>query len=108
GHGLYTGLLLERGEVLAADIDRACLDHVTERYANHPRLTTTLIDLNDRSTIAACGSFRPDTIVCVNVLEHIEHDERALAELLAITSTGGRLVLIVPAHPRLFGRMDQE
>lgn len=108
GHGTYTEWFLERGDVLAADIDAACLEEIRRRFGEHPRLRTTEIDLNDPAAIEACREFRADTIVCINVLEHIERDEQALTALRDVVVPGGRLVLIVPAHPALFGRMDQE
>jgi 2-polyprenyl-3-methyl-5-hydroxy-6-metoxy-1,4-benzoquinol methylase len=108
GNGTHTQFLLQCGDVLAADIDPACLKHVEENCAYEARLQTTLIDLNKRESIAACGHFRPDTIVCCNVLEHIESDQDALNGLREITSPQGRIALIVPAHPSLFGRMDKE
>jgi SAM-dependent methyltransferase len=48
-----------------------------------------------------------DTIVCANVLEHVEDDRLALTNMRAILRGGGRLLLLVPAHPFLFGTMDQ-
>ena len=108
GHGTYTEWFLERCAVLAADIDAACLNEVRQRIGENARLRTTEIDLDNRRSIEACREFLADTIVCINVLEHIERDEQALTALRDVVVPGGRLVLIVPAHPALFGRMDQE
>jgi SAM-dependent methyltransferase len=47
-----------------------------------------------------------ETIVCLNVLEHIEHDKDALAKAYEALKPGGRLVLFVPAFPALFGEID--
>lgn len=47
-----------------------------------------------------------DTILCVNVLEHIKKDHAALANLLASLASGGHLFLLVPAFPQLFSEMD--
>jgi hypothetical protein len=43
----------------------------------------------------------------LNVLEHIEHDEQALASLFRVLCVGGRLVLLVPALPALYGSLDR-
>lgn len=107
GYGTYTGWLLERGEVLAADISEECLAAVRSRFPD-ARLQTTRIDLNDPATLADCAAFRPDAIFCVNVLEHIQDDVAALAALRGVMAPGGRAALVVPAHPRLYGRMDEE
>ena len=49
---------------------------------------------------------QPDTAVYVNVLEHIQDDERELRALHAILPPGGRLLIFVPANRWLMGSMD--
>jgi SAM-dependent methyltransferase len=107
GYGSYTPWLLERGEVLAADISEECLAALKLRHPAE-RLHTARIDLNDPQSLAPCEAFAPDSIVCINVLEHIEDDAAALAGLHRITAPEARLAIVVPAHPRLYGRMDRE
>src|SRR5205085_10274801 len=51
------------------------------------------------------GTF--DTVVCSNVLEHIEDDVGALAALRALLAPGGRIVLVVPALRPLHGSIDK-
>lgn len=53
---------------------------------------------------AACGY---DSIVCVNVLEHIEDDRAALIDMARHLRVGGYLVLYVPAVSWAFGEMDK-
>ncbi len=53
---------------------------------------------------SASGSF--DLVVCQNVLEHIADDEAALAEMARVLAPGGRLALLVPSGPTLFGSLD--
>jgi len=107
GHGNYTEWLLERGDVLGVDIDEPCLAAAREQFG--PRgLQTSHMDLSDPDSIAACGWFAPDSVVCVNVLEHIQDDAAALRGLAGIVAPDGSLGLIVPAHQRLYGRMDAE
>ena len=50
---------------------------------------------------------RIDTIVCVNVLEHLQDDAQALKRLRAMLhGVTGRLVLVVPAVPAAYGPID--
>lgn len=107
GHGNYTSLLLERGDVLGVDIDDACLAAARERFGPQG-LQTARMDLADPESIRACRDFAPDSIVCLNVLEHVADDAQALRELAGIVVPRGTLGLIVPAHQRLYGRMDAE
>ena len=58
----------------------------------------------DPAPIAARGI---DTILCLNVLEHVEDDLGALRRLHAALVPGGRLLLLVPAHQRLYGAIDR-
>ena len=47
-----------------------------------------------------------DAIVCFNVLEHIDDDESTLRRLRELLAPDGALLLLVPAHPTLFGPID--
>jgi SAM-dependent methyltransferase len=47
-----------------------------------------------------------DAIVCFNVLEHIAEDESALRRFSELLAPQGALLLLVPAHPALFGKLD--
>lgn len=52
-------------------------------------------------------SIMADCIVLVNVLEHIEDAPAFLQVLRAHLRPGGRLLLLVPAGPHLFGSLDR-
>jgi SAM-dependent methyltransferase len=49
-----------------------------------------------------------DTVVCVNVLEHIEYDGAALESIRTVLEPGGRLILLVPNDPKAYGTIDRE
>ncbi len=55
--------------------------------------------------LAGDGAF--DSILCLNVLEHIEDDEDALQRFRRQLRPDGRLLLLVPAHRFLFGGYDR-
>jgi SAM-dependent methyltransferase len=50
----------------------------------------------------------PDSIFYVNVLEHIEDDERELALAHSVLCPGGRILLFVPANRWLMGAIDHD
>lgn len=54
----------------------------------------------------ALGSF--DTVVMVNVLEHISDDIGTMALVRSLLRPHGRVVVFVPALPRLFGSYDEK
>jgi len=49
-----------------------------------------------------------DTVVALNVVEHIEEHERAIRNAHRLLRTGGRLVILVPAYPWLYNSLDKE
>jgi SAM-dependent methyltransferase len=48
-----------------------------------------------------------DVVGAFDMLEHVEEDERVLAELHHAVRPGGGLLLTVPQHPRLWGPADE-
>lgn len=49
-----------------------------------------------------------DTITAVDVLEHLEEEGRILDSMKGCLNVGGRLVIVVPAYPILFGERDRK
>ena len=48
-----------------------------------------------------------DTVVCMNVLEHLKDDEAAVQTFSKRLKPGGELVLLIPGVPWLFGEIDR-
>jgi SAM-dependent methyltransferase len=48
-----------------------------------------------------------DTVVAVNVLDRVDDDVAGLRAMARAVVPGGRLLLVVPAHPGLAGAYDQ-
>ena len=51
---------------------------------------------------------QPDSIIYVNVLEHISDDEDELAAVYCTLGNGGRIFIFVPALHWLFGSFDEQ
>jgi SAM-dependent methyltransferase len=77
---------------------------LNSRFANDARVTVVHASLEDHTRSALDDSF--DTIVMVNVLEHIESDNDALKELFRILKPGGNLLIFVPALQMLMSKLD--
>lgn len=52
-------------------------------------------------------SYHFDTIVCINVLEHIKDDATILATFEQVIENNGRVVLLVPAISQAYGKIDK-
>ncbi len=104
GIGNMTGLLADGRKVLGVDIHSGYIEKAKKNLKNNRGASFRRMNLEKK--ISALGVFKPDTIVCINVLEHIQGDEAFLKECLRILPPGGRLLIFVPALPYLFGSMD--
>lgn len=47
-----------------------------------------------------------DLLICLNVLEHIKNDHKALLNMSRLVKKGGSLVMLVPAHKKLMSNAD--
>ncbi len=106
GIGNFTGTLLDREAIIAVDIDPECVQVLRDRYPGQPNLQSFTCDASAPAFVDL-ARFRPDCCVCLNVLEHIEDDEAALAHMSSILIPGGVVVLLVPAFQSLYGPIDR-
>jgi SAM-dependent methyltransferase len=104
GVGVMSRYLVERGDpVILTDHHPAYLAHLRQRFAAAPQVAFQLLDLA-RPPYAAAQPI--DSIVCLNVLEHIEDDAAVLDGFFRLLPPGGRVILQVPQHPALYGSLD--
>ena len=61
----------------------------------------------DSPSILSLSRYSPDTIVCINVLEHVEDDVAALDNMFSILTEEGKLILLVPAFQFMYGTIDR-
>jgi SAM-dependent methyltransferase len=105
GLGNFTRYMLDRELVIGIDIESACADQWARGFPKHNNLMGTAMDVTDPAFLDL-GSQRPDTVVCLNVLEHVEDDVTALKHMYQVLPRGGRALLIVPAYESLYGPID--
>jgi glycosyltransferase involved in cell wall biosynthesis len=108
GRGNLSRLLRQHPALLLTDRAPHYLDALRERseYWDHVRVAK--LDLEVAPDFRALEEFQPDTIVCLNVLEHIEDDRQVLARLADAVPPGCRLVFLVPFGPGLFSEFDRQ
>ena len=101
GIGTFTALLAEAAqEIVAVEPDAEEAAQLRERFSGNERVTVV------HGTVADVeGEF--DAALCFNVLEHVRDDVGALRDVHARLQPGGKLVVLVPAHPALYGAVDR-
>lgn len=103
GHGTVTGLLAQQAKrVVASELSGRCAERLRARFRGNPRVCVLHGDIEGA---AALGPF--DAVVMVNVLEHIEDDNRTLRDIADVLKPGGRVIIWVPALPLLYSEFDR-
>jgi SAM-dependent methyltransferase len=108
GIGTFSARLLGAGaqELLLIEPEDACVAELERRFAGDPRVEVRAELLPDAPSLSGReGTF--DFALSQNVFEHIEDDHAAVAAVARALRPGGRLMILVPAHPRLYGPLDR-
>src|SRR5215470_17706135 len=94
--------ILEPSDNLYASLNRrvAALDHDGIAKVKQATLSEAFGDVSQTP--------RHDTVVYINVLEHVEQDEAELKTICSTLIPNGRILIFVPAHQFLMSRMDRE
>lgn len=106
GVGNFTHYLRQRDFVLATDNNPEYLAMVRSATEHLDNVEVQEIDW-ERADFASLRALNFDTVVCLNVLEHIEDHRAALTSFAAILPAGGQLVLQVPAMESIYGEIDR-
>ncbi len=105
GIGNLSQFLVDRASVVLTDTTPEYLERLRERFGHLPSVEIMRLYLPTVDDAVAHRRF--DTIVCLNVLEHVADDGLSLAAIRSLLDRGGRLILLVPALPSLYGSLDR-
>jgi SAM-dependent methyltransferase len=92
--------------LIALEVDRFYVDRLKNMFRGKPHVRPYLSDVA-LADWQALKAERLDTIVLSNVLEHIPDDGAAVRRFRQILPVGGKVVVLVPALPQLFGTIDE-
>lgn len=106
GIGNYTEFMIDRERVACVEIHHDATVHLRERFADLPHVTIYKGDIADPDFDSLIVD-QYDSVLCFNVLEHIEDEMAALANMKNSLVEGGNLLLIVPAVPQVMGTVDE-
>ncbi|MGH9410171.1 MAG: glycosyltransferase [Vicinamibacterales bacterium] len=106
GIGNFTELLLDRERLVCVDNDPLYVEMLSWRLGHLENVRTLKLDLADSPAYGVLASEHIDTIVCLNVLEHIAADEEVLRAYFTLLERGGHAIILVPAHPSLYSPAD--
>lgn len=98
GTGATTAALCRFGSVSGLDMGQAALRHAHAHGLPVARGSAENLPV---------GGALLDVVVALDVLEHLDDDRRALAEILRVLRPGGVLLTTVPAYPFLWSSHDE-
>lgn len=103
GIGNFTSDLSKYGKVTAIDIEPNFIRQINER--KNPYVTAGLGDIQKGKFFFGAKTF--ESIVCLNILEHIEDDSGSLENIFKLLKRDGNLILLVPIYESLYGEIDK-
>lgn len=105
GIGNLTSQFIPRELYVASDINPVYLDYLRSYAIGKPYLHVMEINANNENDFESLEN-QFDTAIMVNVLEHVPDEQLALKNLYKVLELGGKVVILVPQHPQLYGTLD--
>ena len=87
--------------IFLTEIDKQNLNILKKKYQNDKNITVLESQIEDVSQ-------KFNTICHFNVLEHIKDDKEEIIHCLNKINKGGYLVILVPAHNKLYSNLDKD
>jgi len=91
---------------LATDTDPDHLCELRSRTACLPKVKLGMFELSNSSDIAPLKQ-TADTVICLNVLEHVADDVSGLQNIYDCLRPGGTAIILVPQGQSAFGTLDE-
>lgn len=99
-------LIGRRKRYFATDIEPEHLARLQTRFQHRPNIRIRYCDLTRQTDFDEFAG-EMDTVVCLNVLEHIEDDLLGLSNIRKALRPGGRAIILVPHDQKIFGTLDE-
>lgn len=94
-----------RRRYVATDIDEEHITRLRFRLQHRPNLETAVCDLTRPEHFEPFRS-QMDSVVCLNVVEHIEDDLLGLRNIYSALRPGGKAIVLVPQGQGVYGTLD--
>ena len=94
-----------RKRYVATDIDAEHLARLQGRFRHRPNTEIRYMDLSQTQWFREFAG-QMDSVVCLNVLEHVEDDLTGLRNIHSVLTPGGRAIILVPQGQQIFGTLD--
>ena len=107
GRGNLSKHIRRHGQVLLTDYRLDYLTDLQRKWADQGNLRIGKLDMTLREDFEQLREFAPDSVVFLNVLEHLEDDRTVLKSLFDTVPAGCRIVVLVPYNMKLYSEFDK-
>lgn len=90
--------------LVLTDVDPGAVSAMSRTFAGRPEVEVRQFDVGAKLELGK----RVESVVAINVLEHIADDAGALRSLADLVQPGGSIVLWVPGYQQLYGEFDRK
>ena len=91
---------------IATDLEQDYVEQLRITFRHRPFVRVARVDAENAEDFLPFEGAQ-DTVICLNVLEHIADDAGTLRRIRTLLEPGGRLILLVPNDPSAFGTLDE-
>lgn len=106
GVGNLTRRLMPRTRYIASDVNPLYLQTLRNLSVDRPYMKATYCDVTELESFPRIdGGY--DTVICLNVIEHVGDDRGALANIRSVLAPAGRAIVLVPQGPGNMGSLDE-
>ena len=92
-------------ELMITDYREDYVDILQRKFDTHPNVEFFHFDATSPPD-SDIQQNPPDTVICLNVLEHIKEDQKALSHMFDLLQPGGKCIILVPAFQQLYSKLD--
>jgi len=94
-----------RERYVSTDIDAEHLSRLRVRLRHYLNVEACVCDLTRPDDFVSLAD-TVDTVICLNVLEHVEDDLGGLRNMYSALSPGGHAIILVPCGQEIYGQLD--
>lgn len=109
GLGTYSKQIIENfpnSKITLTDISPSYVKSLEKNFGSKS-INVFKLDLNNKEDFKKIGYEKFDSIIAINVLEHVKDDNFALLELHKMLKKDGTLIILVPSNKFLYNIIDK-
>ncbi|MCB2153459.1 glycosyltransferase [bacterium] len=109
GIGNLTDFLLDKERLVCLDYEDFYVERLRQSFSHLGNFEVRQADLTKQEDLVEAANGKPfDSVLCINVMEHIEQDLTVLRNFYEVLKPGGYAVILVPHDPDLYSPIDKE